>query len=77
MTVRKIDGVRVRSRHHQHFDGRASVTLSWQQPSHKVTLELHFPGGKTEAVFQQELDSAAYDELLRNTICALEEATRE
>lgn len=76
MTVRKIDGVRVRSRHHQHFDGRASVTLSWQQPSHKVTLELHFPGGKTETAFRQDLEAGVFDGLLRNTISALEEVTQ-
>ncbi|MEF2154673.1 hypothetical protein V3390_00225 [Luteimonas sp. FXH3W] len=73
MAVRTIEGVRVRSRHHQHYDGRAVVTISWNTKTHKVDVNLHFASGKTEEAFDRDFDVGRYDPLIRNTISEIDE----
>lgn len=73
MAVRTIEGVRVRSRHHQHYDGRAVVVISWNTKFHKVDINLHFASGKTEEAFEKDFAVGRYDSMIRNAMSEIDE----
>lgn len=73
--IREVDKTRVRARHHQHHDGRAVVSLSWRNADGCVALEINYPGGMTEKSFEAHLAAGRYDELIRNTMGGMAEAT--
>lgn len=73
--IREIEKTRVRARHHQHHDGRAVVTLSWRNADGCVSIEINYPGGLTEKSCEARFDGGHFDELVRNTMGGMAEAT--